>query len=387
MLKSYKFRLYLNKTQKHLFEKTFGCCRFVYNYCLNKKIESYKKDKTQLSAFTLIKELTQLKKDSKYWWLKEVSIIFLQQSILDTENAFKRFFKTKRGFPKFKSKHNSKHFFRFYYPKIDFDNSRIKIPKTSWVKIRGIRTFDGKVTKATVSKTKTNKYYISILVEDGKEIPLKPQILPNTTIGIDLGLKTFATISDGRKIKNPKYLKQYGKRLSVLQRRASKKQKGSNNKKKANFKVAKCYEKISSCRLDFLHKLSYNLTHENQVSTIVVENLSTKEMMQNGRLAKSISDASWSMFIRMLEYKCDWYGKNLIKVDPTNTSKTCSNCGWISKDLKLSNRKWTCEICKKQLDRDLNASINIKNSGLEKSVEPVEMSSSNIESTKQEACT
>ncbi len=386
LISSFKFRIYPNKEQAKLFDKTFGCCRFVYNYFLNVKIEAYKKDKTSLSIFKLITELTKLKCNPNFWWLSEVSITALQQSIKDIDLAYKNFFRTKKGFPKFKSKKDCKQVFRYYYPKVDFDGNKVSVPKAGYIKVKGLRKFSGKITSATISKTKTNKYHISILVDNGVLLPIKPVITSNTTIGIDLGISSFITVSNGRKVENPKFLYSYKDRLAVLQRRAFNKVKGSNNRNKANLKVAKCYEKINNLRPDFLHKLSFSLTHDNQVGTIVVEDLGVNNMVKNHSLARAIYDASWSEFTRQLQYKCDRYGLNFIKVNPAYTSKTCNNCGWVNKDLKLSDRTWTCGICNISLDRDLNASINIKNSGLGKPVELVEMPSNNIGSMKQEPC-
>jgi putative transposase len=233
------------------------------------------------------------------------------------------------------------------------------------IEIRLHRKFDGKIKTVTIKKTPTNKYFASILVET-KDIEKKPEaIKPNTTIGIDLGIKDFITLSTGEKIANPKILKQYERKLIKAQRKASRKVKGSNNRKKANFRVAKIHEKIKNIRKDFLHKLSYRLSHENQVDSLVIEDLNVSGMVKNHKLAKSIGACSWYEFVRQLEYKSLWYGKNLIKIGRFEpSSKLCSNCGTINQELKLEDREWICKNCGSVHDRDINAAINIKNIGL-----------------------
>lgn len=214
-----------------------------------------------------------------------------------------------------------------------------------------------------------NKYFVSILVDDSKKIPEKPNLSDDNAIGVDVGLTHFATLSTGEKIKNPRFLKKKIRQLKIAQRRASRKKKGSANRKKANLKVAKIHEKIANARRDFLHKLTSKLVGENQA--IIVEDLKIKDMMQNSYLAQSIGDVSWSEFIRQLEYKAEWYGVHLIKVDPKNTSKTCSNCGYINKNLRLEHRCWECPVCDTEHDRDVNAAKNILRRGTAE-VKPVE---------------
>ena len=380
MKKSYKFRIYPNNKQKRLIEKTFGCCRFIYNYFLDKRIKLYEIDKQSISDYDMIREITQLKK--QYLWLKIPPIDALQQVVLDLCSAYNNFFRRVRngenpGFPKFKSKKNSKKSYREYYSKVDFENSTIQLLKVKKVKIRGLRKFEGKISQVTVSKTPTNKYYVNILVEDNNGFPVKICDPLKTVIGIDLGIKNFMTLSDNRKFILPSQKENY-KVLDILQYRSSKKQKGSKNKEKAYLKVAKQYEKIANIKKDFLHKLSHQLTHENQVKTIVVEDLNVQGMVKNRCLAKSIHQSSWSEFIRQLKYKSDWYGLNFIQIGRFEpTSKTCSNCGCINKNLTLSDRTWTCNKCHTILDRDINAAINIRNTGLGRPSELVEMSSSN----------
>jgi len=364
MLKAYKYRLYPTKKQQKLLEKHFGCCRYIYNWALELKTKSYTNDKKKLSFFDLGNLLPQLKKENT--WLKEINSQSLQQSIKHVESAFTRFFREKKGFPKFKSKHRSRSSFSIpQNVKVDFEKSYVVVPKVGKVNTIFSREFEGKVKTCVVSKTRTNKYYISILVETKDTIPKKSKIKEKTSLGIDLGIKHFLITSNGDKIDNPKFLAKDLKKLKVLQRRASKKVKGSNSRRKANLKVARTHEKITNKRTDFLHKLSTRLIRENQ--TICLEDLAVSNMIKNHKLARSISDVSWSNFVSMLQYKSEWYGTNIVfigRFDPS--SKLCSSCGTINKNLVLSDRDWICEKCKTTHDRDINAAINIKSFALQK---------------------
>jgi putative transposase len=359
MLKSFKYRLYPNKEQAVLLEKHFGCARFVYNWGLERKIEAYKKNKTSLSCFDLIKELTDYKKQEEFEWLNTVYSQALQASLRNLDNAYTRFFREKKGFPKFKSKHSSKKSYQLPQgAKVDFEGGKIFIPKLKWTNVEFSRKFKGTIKTTTVSKTPTGKFYVSILVEDEKEAPKKKKLNRNKAIGLDLGIKSFAVTSDGEVIENPKTLKRSLGRLKVLQRRASKKTKGSNNRRKSNFKVALLHEKITNKRNDFLHKLSTKLVRENQ--TICLENLNVQGMVKNHRLAQAIQDCSWSRFVSMLEYKAEWSGVNILKIGTFEpSSKMCHVCGHINKELTLKDREWTCSSCQSVLDRDTNASKNI----------------------------
>lgn len=395
MLKTYKYRIYPTKEQIDLLAKHFGCVRFIYNWGLSKKIEEYQKNKKTLSYFDLAKQLTLLKKEEEYKWLREVSISALQQSLRHLDNAFTKFFREKKGFPNFKSKKNNLNTYSLPEKvKIDFKNKKIILPKfKNSIKTKIDRIFEGKIKTCTIKKTSTNKYFITMLVQDEKLFPDKPIIEEKTSVGIDLGLKTFATLSTGEKIENQRNLAKLMPRLKVLQKRASRKQKGSNNRKKANLKVALLYEKITNRRNDFLHKLSHRLTHDNQVNTLCLETLNVTGMIKNHNLARSINDVAWSKFNEYLEYKTKWYGKNLIRIGRFEpSSKICSVCGNINNDLKLKDREWVCPVCKSDLDRDINASKNILKFALQQqnlvysgqgmSVESVE-SSTLVEAKKQ----
>jgi len=369
VIKTIQYQLDLNKSQKALLSKFFGCTRFIYNYMLNKKIEVYKKDKTSLSYIYLSKELTQLKKQPKYIWLNEVANVSLQQSLRNLDAAYERFFKLKTGFPKFKSK-DSKQSCKFT-ENVHISDKKIKLPKIGWVRIYMDKDLpEGKIGTVTVSKNTANKYFVSIIIKNDDTMPVKCPVTIETTIGIDVGITSFAILSDGTKIKNPKYLEKAETRLNVLQRRLARKQKGCNRRKAARLRVAKYHYKISCKRNDFLHKLSSKIISENQ--TIVIEDLNIKGMIKNHKLAKAIASVSWSEFFRQLKYKAEYSGKNIIQIGQFEpSSKLCNVCNHKHETMKLSNRHWTCLNCGTYHDRDINASINIKNIGLKNSREAI----------------
>jgi putative transposase len=378
MFKGFKYRIYPNKEQRIMFAKSFGCVRFFYNYALNLKIDVYKKNKKILSRYDLQAKLPELK--NKFSWLKEVSAQSLQMCLIALEVAYKRFFREKHRFPKFKSKHSKQAFQVYATAKIDWEQNRISIPKIKNIKIKLSRKFDGIIKQVTISKTSAGKYFISLVTDNSEKLSKKFNISKNNAVGVDLGLTHYAILSTGEKINNPQFLKKKLRQLKIAQRKASKKKKGSKNRKKANLKTARIHEKIFNKRQDFLHKTTSALISKNQ--TICVEKLNVKGMMKNQRFAQGIGDVSWSEFIRQLEYKADWYGKNLIKVDPKNTSKMCSSCGFIKKDLRLEHRSWKCSICYVEHDRDVNAAINILRRGTA-DVKPVEKTCQE-DSAKQE---
>ena len=363
MLKTYKYRMYPNEEQREMLLNQFGACRFVYNWSLEQKIKAYETDQTTLSCYNLNAMLPDLKKEHE--WLKEANSQSLQQTQKRLDSAFKRFFREKNGFPKFKSRKNPIQSFGVPQGyKVDFDNDQVKLPKIGLIKTMLSRSFEGILKTATVSVTATDKFFISILVDDEKETPIKEPFGYDTTIGIDVGIKDFATMSDGTKIDNPKFLKSSLQRLKVLQRRVSRKKKGSKNRDKAKYQVAKQHEMITNQRKDFLQKLTTKLVSENQA--IAVETLNVTGMMKNHNLAQAIGDVSWSEFFRQLEYKCEWYGKTLLRIGRFEpSSKICNVCGSINRDLKLSDREWTCAGCGTRHDRDVNAAINIKKFALQ----------------------
>jgi putative transposase len=331
---------------------------------LQLKNESYVKTKKSPNYYELNKRLKELKKE--YPWLNEIYSQSIQSSLRHLDNAFTRFFKEKKGFPKFKSK--NKNDFSFTIPQgTHIIENKLYIPKVKQgIKIKQHRELDGKIKTVTISKNPVGQYFVTILLEENSNLIKPKKVKKETAIGIDLGIKDFAVMSDGERISNPKYLKKKLKRLKKIQRRHSRKVKGSNNRSKHRIKVAKIHNKITNQRRDFLHKLTYDLTHKNQVSTIIIEDLAVKNMIQNHCLAQAISDVGWGEFKRQLEYKCNWYGKNLIVIGRFEpSSKLCNQCGLINDKLTLNEREWVCE-CGAKHDRDLLASCNIKNFGLEK---------------------
>lgn len=373
ILKSFKFRIYPSKTQRELLNKHFGCVRFIYNWGLEQKTQKYKQEKKVLSCNHLIRGIVPLKQ--KYEWLTEVNAQSLQMALRNLDNAYTRFFREKKGFPKFKNKRGKQSFQCPQRVKIDFEKGTISLVKVPNIKTVFHRSFEGKVKTVTISRVPSGKQFVSILVEAPENPIEKRDITEDSTVGIDLGLKDFVTLSSGEKIKNPKYLKKLLKRLKALQQKhshrtiQSKKNgfKWSKRREKSRERLAKQHEKITNQRNDFLHKLTHKLTHENQVNAYCIETLGVGGMMKNHCLAQSIGDVSWSRFMMLLEYKCDWYGKHLLRIGRFEpSSKMCSTCGWIKKDLTLKDRTWKCEQCCSEHDRDINASKNIKSFALHK---------------------
>lgn len=362
--KGFRFRLYPNKNQAGFLEKHFGCVRFIYNYGLQRKITEYEKTKKPLSCFNLTKELPALKKEHE--WLKEVNSQSLQMALRNLDNAFVRFFKMKNGFPNFKNKKNNRQSFQVpqYYR---IEGNKLWLPKfKKGLKMKYHREIEGIPKRLTIKKTPSGKYFVTILCELDDASPEKTKIEENTTIGIDVGLTHFATLSTGEKIENNRYLKKSLMKLKREQRTLSRKQKGSKKREKQRITVARVHEKITNQRNDFLHKLSSKLVRENQ--TICIEELAVSNMMQNHRLAQAIVDVSWGEFRRRLEYKTEWYGKNLILIGRFEpSSKLCNACGHVNRELTLADRTWVCE-CGVVHDRDVLAANNIKTFGLIKTI-------------------
>ena len=352
MLKAYKYRIYPDAEQMQFFAKCFGCVRFVYNRMLSDRIEHY-----NLTGKSLNNTPAQYK--SEFTWLKEVDSLALANAQMNLNTAYRNFFRDKsNGFPKFKSKKNNNFSYTTNNQKgtVYVENGYIKLPKLkSPVKIRQHRSFEGVIKSCTISKAPSGKYHISILVET--EIQKLPA--SDMRVGIDVGIKDFAVLSNGEAYKNPKHLRKSEKRLAKLQRDLSRKQIGSSNRNKARIKVAKLHEKIANQRMDFLHKKSTEIIRENQA--IVIEDLKVKNLMKNHNLAKSIAEVSWSRFREMLDYKSRWYGRELIIAPPDYpSSQLCSDCGNRSSQTKdLACRVYVCPECGLEIDRDYNASLNL----------------------------
>lgn len=378
MYKARKYRIYPTNSQKELIHKHYGSVRFLYNLALEAKTMAYAGSKVNLSRYDLQKQLVDLKKELP--WLKETNSQSLQVALLNLDMAYSNFFKGKADFPQFKKKLNSG---SFNVPQnVIVSDNKLIIPKfKEGIKINLHRDLVGTVKQATVSFTPTDKYFVSILCDTGEEMPTKLPVKESTSVGVDLGIKDFAITSDGQVFENPKHLRKAESRLKYVQRKYSK-----NKGKRTRKRLAILHEKVANRRKDFLHKVSSELIKNHD--TVCTETLQVSNMLKNHKLAKSISDAGWGMFVTMLEYKADWYGKNLLKIGTFQpSSKMCSCCGSINKELQLKDREWTCKGCGTLLDRDVNASINIKSFALKNHVSGTETKTRNELSTLVEVLT
>jgi putative transposase len=371
VIKGYKYRIYPTKEQEIQINKTLGCCRFVYNQLLAKKIELYKTEQKSLSKTDCNNYCNQvLKKQEEYKWLKEVDKFALTNSIYNLDKAYQNFFREikkgnkNQGFPKFKSKKDNRQSYTTNFTndniKVNFKNNKVQLPKLKWIKCKVHREFDGKILFATISKTPSGKYFVSFNVE------VEHNILPRSEniIGIDLGIKDLLKTSDGEVIDNKKITYKYEQKLAKLQRKLSKKQKGSKNRNKQRIKVARLHEKITNIRKNNLHQISKQITDENKV--VICEDLNVKGMVQNHNLSKSIHDCGWGELTRQLKYKAEWNNKIYHEVNRYfPSSQLCNKCGYKNTDTKnLGVRFWICPECNTEHDRDENAAINILNQGL-----------------------
>lgn len=370
VIKGYKYRIYPNEEQKVQINKTFGCCRFVYNHFLAMRIELYKTEQKSLSKTDYNNHCNRVMK-KEYPWLREIDKFALTNSIYNLDSAYQNFFReikkgnSNQGFPKFKSKRNNNKSYKTNLTsnniELDFTNNQIKLPKLKWVECKLHRKFTGKILSATISQVPSGKYFVSLNVEcEHEELPKN-----NNAVGLDLGISDLLITSDGEIEDNKKLTYKYEEKLAKLQRQLARKQKGSNNFHKQRIKVARLHEKITNIRKDNLHKISSRIVKENQF--IFSENLNVSGMVKNHNLAKAIHDVSWYELTRQLQYKSEWNGRVYHKVDRYfPSSQLCSVCGYKNSGTKdLSVREWTCTECGSNHDRDINAAINILNQGME----------------------
>lgn len=363
MLKSYKYRIYPNKQQEEQIQKTFGCCRFVYNQTLVYRKELYEMKKESINKIACNNYVNQVLK-KKYIWLKEVDKFALTNSVYNLDFAYQKFLKEHTGYPKFKSKRNNRKSYKTNSTngniEVSSDINKVKLPKLKWVKASIHREFTGIIKSAAISQAPSGKYFVSILVE-AEYIPMEST---GCMIGIDLGIKDLLITSDGEKFGNIRTTIKYEDRLAKEQRKLAHKQKGSKNYQKQRIKVACIHEKIHNTRIDNLHKISHKLISDNQV--IVSEDLAVSNMVKNHNLAKAIYDCGWYELTRQLQYKSDWNKRQYIKIGRfVPSSQLCSDCGYQNPDTKdLSVREWTCPMCGAIHDRDVNAAKNILKEGL-----------------------
>ncbi len=356
--KTYKFKLFPNKGQIELMAKHFGSTRFVWNYFLAERKQSYLESKKSLSYHDNARTLVALKKTDDFSWLKEVNSQSLQSSLKDLDTGYGRFFKKQAMFPKFKKKGLCVDSFRCpqHFKIVE---GKLQLPKFNLIKINIHREIEGKILFVTISKTRTDKYFAAITCQ----VEHKPLPKSDKAVGIDLGIKKLAVCSDGTVFENTRTTKKYAKKLTHEQRQLSKKKGGSNNRSKQRRQVALVHEKIRNVRLDNIHKFTTQIIRANGI--IVTENLNIAGMIKNHNLAKAIADASWYETTRQFKYKSDWNNRDLVEIDRWfPSSKLCSICGFINQNLTLKDREWTCPNCNAVLNRDLNASKNILKQGL-----------------------
>jgi putative transposase len=357
--RAYKYRFYPTEEQQITLAQTFGCCRFIYNWGLATRKTAYFQHDQSLYYNDLAAMLPALKQH--YSWLSEVSAVPLQQALRHLDRAFVNFFEGRAAYPTLKKKRNGQSA-TYVSNAFQWDGKALTLAKMHEpLHIRWHRPLpkEAKPSSVTISKDSADRYFVSILVkEDIKPLPITPKM-----VGLDLGIKSMVALSTGESVGNPRYFAKDEKKLAQAQRKQARKKKGSKNREKARKKVARIHARIADRRRDYQHKLSARMVHENQV--MCVESLAVKNMVQNRKLAKAISDVGWGEFIRQLEYKAKWYGRTLVKIDRFYpSSKTCSACGHVVDSLPLDIREWVCPDCGTVHDRDTNAALNILAEGL-----------------------
>ena len=363
MLRAYKYRLYPTAEQAEFFDRSFGCCRVVYNRTLDYMSMFWIGKQKSISYFDAKRQLVALK--AIYPRLDEVNSQSLQYAVKQCADGFRNWWEHRADHPVPKRKDARQSFHNPQHCSVDWKYGTISVPKCKDIKAVLHRPFYGMIKDITISKCSGDRYYASVLVDTAiRELECDAVVVEKTSIGIDLNCGDIVC-SDGRRYVNPKALKHAERRLHLQQRSLSRKQLGSNNRARQKHIVSKCHAKVRDKRHDFLHKVTHELTHDSQVRTIFIEDLNMRGMQRNHHLAKSISDAAFGEFVRQLTYKGRWYGVNVVKIDRwAPSSKTCSACGWVYRGLKLSQRDWTCVCCGTHHDRDYNASVNIKSFGL-----------------------
>jgi putative transposase len=359
--KAYKYRFYPTEEQKHILARTFGCCRYVYNWALRERTDAYYQHGERLSYEGTAQRLTALKKRADHVWLTEVSSVPLQQALRHLDRAFRNFFEGRAAYPTLKKKRNDQAA-TYAASAFKWDGKQLTLARMDEpLKIVWSRCLpDGcQPSTVTIIKDTANRYFVSLLIEED----IKPLPITSQMIGLDLGIKSMVVTSDGHQHGNPRFFAKDEKILARAQRRHARKKKGSKNREKARCKVARIHARIRDRRRDYQHKLSTQIIRENQV--VCVESLGVKNMVKNHKLAKAISDVGWGEFVRQLEYKANWYGRTLVKVDKFYpSSKRCSACGHILDALALDIRVWTCPECGVIHDRDSNAARNVLAAGL-----------------------
>ena len=359
--RAYRYRFYPTPAQEAVLARTFGCARYVYNWALRVRTDAYSQRQERLGYHEASAALTALKQQPETAWLNEVSSVPLQQALRHLDHAFRNFFESRARYPSFDKKHGrqaatyASSTFRWDAQTRALTLAKMDAP----LDIHWSRPFTGMPTTVTISKDTAGRYFVAFLTEEA----IAPLSVVKTMVGVDRGLKDLAVLSTGEKVANPHHLRRSACKLAHAQRHLARKQKGSKNRAKARLKVARVHARIADQRLDGLHKLTTRLIRENQ--TVCVESLAVKNLVRNRPLAKAISDVGWGELVRQLEYKAEWYGRTLVKIDRWYpSSKHCRACGHLLDSLDLATRQWTCPACGVGHDRDINAAQNILAVGL-----------------------